>query len=150
MKRIKKSQMRYVGGIDGEELADNFNAAMNELAAQGIAVDERIISLDKLSAVLIFTVTEQYPENLKDKYALKGIFPTCGDCPYFERQTPYSGVCPYLKVKGKTAVHLDSFDICDKRWREIEEEVEYQRRTHEIPQFRSRAGQVGADETEAC
>lgn len=118
MRRVKKSQMLYVEGQTGEEFQKSYNTAMDSLTEAHITVDEKMISLDKLSAVILYTQTVEIAENMKDRYAQKGIFPTCGECPYFEAMTAFSGVCPFVSFRSGT--HYSNMDICDKRWKELE------------------------------
>lgn len=142
MRRIKKSQMRYVEGVTGHEFQDNYNKAMDELTAANISVDEKMISLEKLSAVILYTEVVEMPENMKDRYALKGIYPTCEECPYFEKLTDYSGICPFMKFRSGT--HYANMDICDKRWKELETMAAMERRrANEIPEPKGRTGEEG-------
>lgn len=138
MKRIKKSQMRYVEGVTGQEFSEQYNKAMEELTAANISVDEKMISLDKLSAVILYTETVEMPENMKDRYALKGIYPTCEDCPYFEKLTDFSGVCPFMTFRSGT--HYANMDICDKRWKELETIAAMERRGEHETLPKSRCG----------
>lgn len=141
MKRIKKSQMLFVQGHSGEEFQERYNSAINSLAQEGIAVDEKMISIETMSAVILYTRTEEYPENLKDEYALQGIYPTCESCPHFEFFTDISGHCPFLRIRGASGTHYANFDICDTRWREIEEELKdrQERRSYDTtPELRGR------------
>lgn len=129
MKHIKKSQMLFVEGQTGEDFQRNYNSAMDNFAEQGINVDEKLISLEQRTAVILYTQTVEIAETLKDRYALKGIFPVCRDCPYYEAVTDYTGVCPFLRVdKRGSGNHYADDDICDKRWRELEEQERYQKR----------------------
>ena len=121
MKHIKKSQMLFVEGITGEDFQRKYNAAMQDLSSKPVAIDDKILSLEKLSAVILYTVSETIPETIKDQYELQGKYPTCGECPHFKFVTNHTGDCPYLKFHKKGGVHFASEDICDRRWKEIEE-----------------------------
>ena len=150
MKRVKKSQMLFVEGQSGIEFQDNYNSAMERLTAAHIDINEKMISLDKLSAVILYTQTVEIAENMKDRYHLKGIYPTCGECPYFEQVTDYTGVCPFMKFKS--GVHYSNMDICDKRWKELETEAAMERRraNEEISKLGCGTCEGRPDTREAC
>ena len=140
MKTVTKHQMRFIEGADGNEFAENYNQTMSELTERGIQVDEKMISLDKLCAVVMFTEKVKIAESLKDRYELSGIHPICEDCPHYESITKFKGVCPY--VRGDL-YHDDA--ICGKRWAEIEEAIRSAERrvrvNGEVPKLRGRTCQ---------
>ena len=154
MKRIKKSQMLFVKGNTGEEFQERYNNAINNLAQDGISVDEKMISLETMSAVILYTQTDVYPECLKDEYALKDIFPTCGEnCPHFEFYNDIEGHCPFLRVHRHAAPHYANLDICDLRWREIEAElkdIEERRAYGKVSELRGRACEGRNKQGSAC
>lgn len=116
MLRVKKSQMLFVEGRNGDELMRSYNESMNGLVRSLATVTDNIISIENLSAVILYEVTEEIPETIKDRYALAGIFPKCADCPCFV-PTKYGGTCH--RVQG--TLRKDD-DICKARWAEIEQE----------------------------
>ena len=134
MFRAKKSQMIYIEGSSGEDLARQYNAAMDGLTRRLATVTDKMIDQAKLSAVILYEVVEQVPECLKDRYELEGIFPTCSECPHYVPGKYGLGECH--RVKGQLR-HDDA--ICKARWKEIESEI-MERRDANAPQFSSGNG----------
>lgn len=130
MFRAKKSQMIYIEGASGADLMRQYNSAMDQLTRRLATVTDKIIDAGKLTAVILYEVTEQVPECLKDEYALEGIFPACSECPHYVDDGHGNGHC--YRADGRLR-HDD--EICKMRWREIENE---ERRGINASQFSSR------------
>lgn len=124
----KKSQMLFIEGQTGQDLADQYNAAMATLAERQATVTEKIIDSGKLSAIILYDVTEKIPQSLKDRLELKGIRLTCSECPLYEPLGGGSGWCPRLSSNSSPLRGED--DICRKRWQELEMEEEERRVSH--------------------
>lgn len=117
MFRAKKSQMLFIEGKGGADLARQYNDAMNELTHKFATITDKIVDSERLTVVILYEVMEQVPECLKDEWALRGIFPTCSECPAFEPDGHHGGYCS--RAAGRLR---EDDDICKARWREIEKE----------------------------
>ena len=118
MKMFEKSRMIFVQGETGEEFAANYNKAMDELVEREIKVEERQISIDKMSAVILYNEKVHVAESLEDRYKLAGIIPVHRDCPHYEPVTAYEGECKYANT-SRGLLQADTC-ICSIRWRELE------------------------------
>lgn len=130
MFRAKKSQMIYIEAASGADLMRQYNSEMDQLAKKMATVTDKIIDATKLTAVILYEVTERVPECLRDEYELAGIFPVCSECPHFDGDGHGNGHC--YRADGRLR-HDD--EICKMRWREIENE---ERRGVNASQFSSR------------
>lgn len=143
MKTIKKSNMVVIEGSSGADLQNKYNSSMDELTRAGITIEEKIISIEKMSAIILYEETVKIPECLKDEYALRGIYPRCSECPMYVQGLYGTGVCP--RVKG---VLRDDDDICKARWRELEAQLE--RRIYATQESTGRDEAQGDDSSAAC
>ena len=131
MKAFDKSCMIFVQGETGEDFAEKYNKAMAELTEREIKVEERQISIEKLSAVILYNEKVRIAESLKDRYKLAGIIPVCADCPHYEPVTSYEGECPHANTTR--ALLMAESCICNIRWRELEaiDKAKEERGAHE-------------------
>ena len=141
MRTCNKSNMIVIEAASGAELESRYNSAMSKLALDGVTVEDRIISLEKLSAIILYAQKVKIPENMKDEFHLKGIFPRCQDCPHYDG----GGRCD--RMRSDSAPIRDDDDICNYRWMELEKELE--RRTY-AKKSESGDGTAWSDPRKAC
>lgn len=143
MINVQKSNMVVIEAKNGDELMTRYNEEMDGLTRLGITIEEKIISIERMSAIILYSEKVRLPENLKDEFALRNIYPTCSECPYFVPKKYGTGVCP--RVRGDDLRETDA--ICKFRWMELEKEFE--RRT-DVTQLKSRNDQEERDARKAC
>lgn len=112
MRTIKRTQMRLVEASSPTELMYKFNQMMNELSESGYRLKEPIISLETLTAYVVYTDEQAIPETREDWHHLKGERFHCGDCKYYHENVrgAYAD-CPYRH--GLTANYDD---VCRDFW----------------------------------
>ena len=134
MQTKKQSSMIVIEGSSGADLQIRYNHAMDELTEIGITIDEKIIDIQKMAAIILYSRTVRLPECLKDEYELQGIFPVCSECKRFRQTAPGRGTCERVQ-RGEL---LEDEPICRMRWREIEDEL-MERRYKSAEQLTRRA-----------
>lgn len=114
---MEKSHMVVIEAASGAELEDRYNKAMDELTDVGITIEERMISIEKMSAIILWKKKVKVAECLKDEFELQGIFPRCYDCPHYDG----AGWCERLTRNSEPL--RDDTEICKFRWYELEKEM---------------------------
>lgn len=143
MKTIQKSQVVVIDEQTAEAFQERYNAAMDELTDISITIEEKMVSVDKFRAVIMYSTKVRLPECLKDEYHLRGIYPTCSECPMYTPSGKGRGVCP--RVRGSL---MDCDEICNYRWMEMENEFKREVRI-DASQFESRDGEAECDHRNA-
>ena len=114
MKKVE----REVAIIASGETVEEFEKAVNEALRKGASLES--LDLPTLRAWLKFIEVTYTPESLRDQYALKGITPKCGDCPYYkeptDRRLRYGSCSMYAKTDPKD-------DVCEPffKWLDLGE-----------------------------
>ena len=113
MKTRKITQMRMVEAKSPTELMYQFNRMMDEISRMNVSAEKPVISLDTLTAYVVYTDYEAIPETRDDYHALQGEHFLCGDCQHFHDNDLHNGSadCPFRH--GCTA----SYDnVCREFW----------------------------------
>ena len=113
MRTRKITQMRLVEASTPTELMYKFNEMMDEISTMSANVKEPVISLETLTAYVVYTEQEVIAENRDDYHSLKGEIFHCSDCKYFHENDLHNGSadCPFRH--GHTA----SYDnVCTEFW----------------------------------
>lgn len=118
MKTINKSQIIVIDSASAEDFQAEYNAAMDKLTDISITIEDKQISVENFRAVIMYSEKVRLPECLKDEYHIRGIYPTCSECPMYTPASKGRGVCP--RVRGSL---LDCDEICNHRWMELEREM---------------------------
>lgn len=142
---LNKSNMVVIEATSGAELQARYNAEMDKLTADGIKIDDKIISLEKMSVIILYSQKVRIPQNLKDEFTMAGIYPQCQDCPHYDAFGDGNGWCDRL-TKNSLSLRDDT-DICNWRWMELERELG---RRKYVTKPESRNDAPGSDEREAC
>lgn len=112
MRTRKRTQMKLVEAKTPSELMVKFNEMMNEVSDLGLSYKEPVISLETLTAYVVFTDEMAEPETRSDWHSLKGEHFLCGDCKYYhENKVGAHADCPYRH--GLTASYDD---VCKEFW----------------------------------
>lgn len=120
----EKSHMIVIEGSSGEDLQQRYNAAMDELTRIEITIEEKIIDIAKMSAIILYKEKVRLPQCLKDEYALMNVYPTCCECQHYEPEGGGFGRC--FRLRGDQPLR-DSDDFCPMRWAELEKELRERR-----------------------
>lgn len=107
------TQMKLVEASTPTELMYKFNEMMDEVSKLNINMQEPVISLEKLTAYVVYTEQEVIAESRQDYHTLRGEHFLCGDCKYFHENDLHNGSadCPYRH--GHTASYDD---VCKEFW----------------------------------
>ena len=116
--------MKLVEASTPTELMYKFNEMMDEVSRLKVNADKPVISMDTLTAYVVYTEQEVVAESRDDYHALRGEHFHCGDCKYFHENDLHNGSadCPYRH--GCTASYDD---VCKEFWDayEAKEEILY-------------------------
>ena len=86
----------------------NTNAFLDELADEGIVIDEMIVNPNPLQVTITWTIREIIPENLKEQYALEGIHDLCTKCEYIDIPQDGRFKTAYCTLHKKEILKSDS------------------------------------------
>ena len=116
--------MQVVEAGSPTELMHKFNQMMDDISRLKVNAEKPVISLDTLTAYVVYTEQEVVAETREDYHALKGEHFFCGDCKYFHENNLHNGSadCPFRH--GHTASYDD---VCKEFWDayEAKEEILY-------------------------
>lgn len=113
MKTRRITQMLLVEAETPTDLMIKFNKMMDELSTFHANHEKPVISLETLTAYVVYTREELIVENRDDEHAIKGERFACSDCKYFHENKLPNGMadCPYRH--GET----HSYDnVCREFW----------------------------------
>ena len=85
------TQMKLVEASTPTELMYKFNEMMDEVSRLKVNADKPVISLDTLTAYVVYTEQEVVAESRDDYHALRGEHFHCGDCKYFHENDLHNG-----------------------------------------------------------
>lgn len=113
MKTITRTQMRLVEAETPTELMVKFNQMLDDLARSKVSFKEPVISLETLTAYVIYTEQEVIAETRADEHSLKGENYHCSDCKhYHEYHDRGRGVdCPY-----RHGMTMNYDPVCKEFW----------------------------------
>lgn len=118
MKRKRTLKVEVVQSYSPDEFSSKLNELFARLAEDNIKfTDELFNNGNGFSAFVRYEDVEQIPECLMDEYHIKGIFPKCKDCEFYEPINSYEGKC--FKVRG-TLRRTDDVGECQVFWERME------------------------------
>ena len=119
MKYKRTQKLEVVQSHDPGEFQDRINEIFERLGEAGTKYEEQLFNNENgFSAFIRYEHVDKIPESIKDEYELRGIFPKCKDCEFFEPINDYEGRC--FCVRG-TLRKNDSVDNCQVFWERMEE-----------------------------
>lgn len=113
MKTRTITQMRLVEATSATELMYKFNEMMDAVSRMNANMEKPVISLETLTAYIVYTTQEVVAETREDYHQLRGEHFSCSDCKYFHENDLHNGSadCPFRH--GRTA----SYDnVCGEFW----------------------------------
>ena len=117
MKTRRYRRIEVVSESSPLDFQDKLNALFERL--EGKKFTEQLYNNENgFTAYITFEEVERIAECLKDEYELKGITPSCGECPFYVSDKGKYGHCDY--VRGRIA-ETDLVDDCKPYWEWLEE-----------------------------
>lgn len=120
MKRKRYQKISVVADTDPQVFETKLNDIFYKLGSDGTKYERSLFNNENgFSCFITYEEVEEIPECLMDEYHLKGIYPICGECPYYTAINKHEGECPHCRGLLR---RTDDVKDCTAYWNYVEEQ----------------------------